>query len=85
MMSSVRIEVACDDVFISSLCFPGNRESGRENKNPPENPAGFRKTDKIVQKSRRSRMRCHATRFSAAAAIISLVGLTSISNEILRQ
>jgi hypothetical protein len=43
-MSSVRIEAACDDVFISSLCFPGYRESWRENKNPPEDPAGFRKT-----------------------------------------
>jgi hypothetical protein len=49
-MSSVRIEVACDDVFIFSLCFPGNRGSWRGKKNPPENPAGFRKT--VLQSTR---------------------------------
>jgi hypothetical protein len=73
-MSSVRIEAACDDVFISSLCFPGNRESWREKQKPAGESSGFQKNGLFVQKSRRRRMTCHTTRFSAAAAIIGLAG-----------
>jgi hypothetical protein len=42
-MSSVRIEGAFDDVFISSLCFPGNRESWREKQKPAGESSGFQK------------------------------------------
>jgi hypothetical protein len=46
-MSSVRIEAACDDVFMFSFpacTFLETRVSGGKNKNPPEIPAGFKKT-----------------------------------------
>jgi hypothetical protein len=42
-MSRVRIEAADDDVFISSLCFPGNRGSWREKQKPAGESSGFQK------------------------------------------
>jgi hypothetical protein len=38
----VRIEAACDDVFISFFLWKPRSLRGK-NKNPPESPAGFRK------------------------------------------
>jgi hypothetical protein len=57
------------------------RQCGGKNKNPPEIPAGSEKRIKFVQKSRRRTMPCHAMRFSAATAIIGLVGFMNISME----
>jgi hypothetical protein len=49
-MSSVRIEAACCDVLISFVLLWKRELHSGKNKNPPENPAGFRKT--VLQSTR---------------------------------
>ena len=82
-MMAVRNEAACDDVFIFPVdVFPETHGNGGKTKNPPEIPAGFRENgliNDLVQKTRRGTMKCHATRFSAAAAVIGLTGFANIS------